>query len=126
MVIMQLFSVTPPRELSDDVARAFGLADIEDGSPFTRHDVAVRGVRQHLAALRPRLASVYIPCKAAVYVYEDISPDRCLTILRHFLKAGGLSLSVEDVNCDGRRTQVYRIRRVGEGLVRMSRGNYVL
>ena len=126
MVLLQLFSVAPDRQLSDDVARAFGLAQLEDGSPFTRADIVSRQTPAALTALRPRLAEVYIPCKAAVYVYEKITPERCLTILRHFLKAASMSLSAADANFDGHRTQVYRIRKSGDGMIRMTRRSAVV
>ncbi len=126
MVILQLFSVAPSKELADEVARAFGLRDLEDASPFSRADIVLRGTVDALKALRPRLSEVYIPCKAAVYVDEDITPERCLVILRHFLRAAGMQLAAADMNFDGHRTQVYRIRRAGDGVVRMTRGSSVV
>jgi hypothetical protein len=126
MVILQLFSVLPPRELADEVARAFGLRDLEDATPFSRADIVSRGTVPALHALRPKLYQVYIPCKASVYVAEDITPERCLVILRHFLRAAGMHLSAADMNFDGVRTQVYRIRKAGDGVVKLTRGSSVV
>ena len=126
MVIHQLFGSAPSRELSDAVASAFGLASIEDSSPFTRADVVSRGTVDALVALRPRLMQVYIPCKAAVYVKQPITPERCLTILRHFLKVSSLHLTASDFNFEGRRSQVYRIHRGGAGVVKMTRASEVV
>lgn len=113
----------PSRDLTNAVAKSFGLSSIDDNSPFTRKDVIARGTAARLTELREALAEVYIPCKAAVYVYEDITNVRCLTILRHFLRAAGYMLQASDATFDGHRTQVYRIRKEGDGVVRMMRGS---
>lgn len=123
MVVIQLFTVYPGRELTNAVVQAFGLSSIDDNSPFTRKDVASRGTAARLTAMRDALAEVYIPCKAAVYVMEEITHVRCLTILRHFLRAAGYMLQASDATFDGHRTQVYRIRKEGDGVVRMTRGS---
>ena len=123
MVVIQLFTVYPSRDLTNAVVRAFGLTSIDDNSPFTRKDVVARGTAARLTELRDALAEVYIPCKAAVYVMEDITHVRCLTILRHFLRAAGYMLQASDATFDGHRTQVYRIRKEGDGVVRMTRGS---
>lgn len=123
MVLIQLFTGYPSRDLTNAVVQAFGLTSIDDNSPFTRKDVVSRGTAARLTDLRGSLAEVYIPCKAAVYVLEDITHVRCLTILRHFLRAAGYMLQASDATFDGHRTQVYRIRKTGDGMVRMTRGS---
>lgn len=125
MVVIQLFAEQPTSELSDAVAGAFGLESISDSSPFTRADIVSRGTPAALELLRPALASTYLACKS-FYCMDAITPDRCLTILRHFLRAAGLTLAATDQNFDGRRTQTYRIHRPGGGVVRMSRGASVI
>ncbi len=125
MVVIQLFADQPPPELCDAVARAFGLRDITDSSPFTRADLVARGTAAALEAMRPALSEAYLSCKSH-YVLEDITPERCLTILRHFLRASGLHLTATDVTFEGRRTQTYRVYRPGGGVVRMSKGPTVI
>lgn len=126
MVVNQLFAGVPSAEVSAAVAEAFGLASLDDGEPFSRADIVARGTPAALETLRPVLSEVYIPCKAAIYVEQPITPERCLTILRHFLKAAGMHLAASDMNFDGRRTQVYRIHKDGSGVVRMSRGSSIV
>lgn len=125
MVVIQLFAEQPAPELSNAVAGAFGLASISDSSPFTRADIVARGTCAALERLRPALSAAYLACKN-FYCMDAITPDRCLTILRHFLRATGLTLTATDQNFDGRRTQTYRIHRPGGGVVRMSRGASVI
>ena len=125
-MVIQLFSVYPDIDLTNSVVRAFGLTSVDDGTPFTRKDIVSRNTPTKLGLLRSRLEQVYIPCKASVYVAKDITKDRSLTILRHFLRAAGYSLSASDVNFDGRRTQVYRIRKEGDGVVKMTTGSIII
>lgn len=125
MVVIQLFAEQPSAELSDAVARAFGLSGIGDSSPFTRADIVGRGTPAALEELRPALAESYLACKS-FYCMQPITPERSLTILRHFLRATGLVLTATDQNLDGRRTQTYRVHRPGGGVVRMSRGSSVI
>jgi len=123
MVIHQLFTELPPLKLCESVVRAFGLDGLDDSSPFTRADVVARGVPAAVEELD--LAGVYLACKR-FYCERPLTPERCLTILRHFLRAAGHVLKATDATLDGRRTQTYRVHQPGRGVVRVSHGTNVI
>ena len=84
-----IFRKEPPPELVLRVLSAFGLKSLSDASWFSKSHIRIDLLEGCLIDLE----SYYIPCKAEVYIYKEITPSTAITILRHILKANGIHLS---------------------------------
>ena len=54
------------------------------------------------------LTKYYIPCKSRVYL-DVINEQKCITILRQFIKTHGYTLMSSDKSINGRKVKLYRL-----------------
>tara|TARA_Y100000310_G_C20247669_1_gene607597 strand:+ start:246 stop:635 length:390 start_codon:yes stop_codon:yes gene_type:complete len=90
-MINQLFKKTIPQDLLEKVLSCFNLKNLDDAKIFTKYDLELNNTVNNLNALKTELFVYYIPCKAKVYL-NDITPKKCITILRQILRLYNYSL----------------------------------
>lgn len=112
----KFFASTPPEDVVDTVARAFGLDGLDDARFFSRYDFARLGTVEALAALAPMLEAFYLPCKAKLYL-RNLGDMTVLTVLRQLLRPTGRHVVAIERNAmiDHKHTKVmyYSVRKVG-------------
>lgn len=81
----QLFRCVPDLEFVNRVVSCFNLRDINDTTEFWKITIQNFNTIDKLINLIPELNLYYNPCKAKNYL-NNINENRCVTILRHFIK----------------------------------------
>lgn len=100
-----IFRKEPPPELVLRVLAAFGLKSLSDASWFSKSHIRMDLLEGCLIDLEP----YYMPCKAEVYIYKEMTPSRAITVLRHILKANNIHLSSVEKARGGLKTIWYQI-----------------
>lgn len=100
-----IFRREPPLELVIRVLAAFGLKSIDDASWFSKSHIRL----DVLETVLIELDSYYMPCKAEIYLYKELTPLRAVTILRHVLKTRDIHLSTVEKARGGNKTIWYQI-----------------
>jgi hypothetical protein len=100
-----IFRKEPPLELVTRVLMAFGLKSINDASWFSKFHIRL----DILESVLIELDSYYMPCKAEIYLYKDLTPLRAVTILRHVLKVHNVHLSTVEKTRGKCKTVWYQI-----------------
>jgi hypothetical protein len=84
---------------------AFGLRSLSDASWFTRSHIRLDMLEPVLLDLEP----FYMPCKAEVYLYNKLTEQGAVTILRQILKTRGIHISTNERGRNGVKTVWYQI-----------------
>ena len=100
-----IFRKIPPNELLLQFIGAFGLKGLDDASWFSKSHVRLDHLEKVLSDLEP----YYVPCKARVYLHNDLTELRAITILRQVLKAHGVSLKASERGRDNMKCLWYHI-----------------
>jgi hypothetical protein len=100
-----IFRKKPPPELVLRALAAFGLKSLSDASWFSKSHIRMEVLEGCLIDLE----SYYMPCKAEVYLYKELTVARAITILRHILKVNGVHLSSVEKARGGKKTIWYQI-----------------
>ena len=100
-----IFRKEPPLEIITRVLSAFGLKSIDDASWFSKSHIRL----DVLESVLIDLDSYYMPCKAEIYLYKELTPLRAVTILRHVLKTCDIHLSTVEKARGGNKTIWYQI-----------------
>ena len=105
----QLFRVMPDIEFLNKLVKCFGLESLNDTSPFDRHVMKERDTVNKIYDLYPDMLYYYIPCKGKLYLDHILNEDRCLTILRQFLKLYDYTLDKQETVTNKKKILVYTI-----------------
>jgi hypothetical protein len=100
-----IFRKEPPLDIIVKVLEAFGLKGLGDASWFTKPHIRLDVLEPVLLDLEP----YYMPCKAEIYLYNKLTPQRAVTILRQVLNARGIHLSTNERGSNGVKTIWYQI-----------------
>lgn len=79
------FRKIPDEEFLLKLLKCFGVESFGQDVTFTKEDLVKMGTVDQVTAMQEELQSYYIPCKARVYVV-DLTPQKCITILRQILR----------------------------------------
>ena len=100
-----IFRKAPPIEIVLRFIQAFGLKSLDDAGWFSKSHVRLDILEPALIELEP----YYMPCKAKVYLYSEMTELRAITILRQVLKVYDISLKTSERGRDNIKTLWYHI-----------------
>lgn len=100
-----IFRKEPPLDILIRVLEAFGLKSLNDASWFSKSHIRLDLLEPILLDLEP----YYMPCKAEIYLYNKLTAQRAVTILRQLLKTRSISLSTNERGRNGIKTVWYQI-----------------
>ncbi len=101
-----LFREAPDLDLVERFLQtAVGLRNLADKASFTRQMIRVHDAEQ----LLPELEPYYIPCKARELLYDPLTQNRCLTILRQLVRAHGYELCAKEKSIGGKKELWYSL-----------------
>jgi hypothetical protein len=101
-----VFRVPPPKELVEKLVNPYGLQHIHDTSWFTKSTIRLQEIEQ----LLPELEPYYTPCKAKELLYDSLTVQRAITILRQVLKAQNIDLIAKEQTCGGVKGTWYQLQ----------------
>lgn len=88
----------PRRDDDRDDARLRNALKILSERPFSKADMDARDTSHRLSAdVLRTLTEYYVPCKARKYLAEEMSNQRCITVLRQVLRLHGYQLLSKQV-----------------------------
>ena len=91
MVKNQLFRILPDTEIISTLLSKFGLQSLQDTNYFTKDTLEEIDTLDNLVEIKDVLDTYYLPCKSRVYL-NNITINRCITILKQFIKVHGYTL----------------------------------
>ena len=100
-----IFRKEPPLDIVVRVLEAFGFKGLGDASWFTKPHIRLDILELVLLDLEP----YYMPCKAEIYLYNKLTAQRAVTILRQVLNARDIHLSTNERGRNGVKTIWYQI-----------------
>lgn len=100
-----IFRKEPPLDIILRVLEAFGLKGLGDASWFTKPHIRLDLLELVLLDLEP----YYMPCKAEIYLYNKLTAQRAVTILRQILNTRDIHLSTNERGRNGIKTIWYQI-----------------
>ena len=100
-----IFRKDPPLDIVLRVLEAFGLKGLNDASWFTKPHIRIDVLETVLLDLEP----YYMQCKAEIYLYNKLTAQRAVTILRQVLHTRAIHLSTNERGRNGVKTIWYQI-----------------
>ena len=113
MKINQLFNRAVPEELAQNVIQCFNLSGFNDRRTFSKYDMETHGTVRRLLELVPELEQYYMPCKARTYL-QDVTPKKCITVLKQVIRLHGMTLMSREKNLQGRKVIFYQVMGSGD------------
>lgn len=107
----QLFKIIPDLTILQDLLDIFSLEGLEDTTFFTKQSLKDSNGVEKMEELSIKLKAYYIPCKSRVYL-ENIDENKCITILRQFLKTQDYTLVTKDRSIKGNKMKIYRLIKI--------------
>ena len=105
----QLFKKEPTEDLFIKVLNTIGLNEFKEEFSFRKKDLVKLDTVSKMTKLKLELEEYYYPCKAKLYT-ENINENRCITILRQFLRQFGYNLLSKEKYCGGEKFIVYSLK----------------
>ena len=107
----QLFKIIPDLTILQELLKIFGLESLEDTTFFTKQSLKDSNGVEKMEELSIKLKDYYIPCKSRIYL-ENIDENKCITILRQFLKTQDYTLVTKDRSFKGQKMKIYRLIKI--------------
>jgi hypothetical protein len=120
-LINQLFKRCPTYEELDDIARCFGLKNIDDTREFHKFSMEQVDTPAQMERLRPMLDTLYIPCKMHMYMPCPLKPRSCITVLRQLVRLHGYSVNHREAQYSGTKFAVYWVCKQGVSTIHFSK-----
>lgn len=108
MVKNQLFRILPDTEIISTLLSKFGLQSLQDTNYFTKDTLEEIDTLDNLLEIKDVLDTYYLPCKSRVYL-NNITINRCITILKQFIKVHGYTLISKERYINRKKVCVYRL-----------------
>ena len=107
----QLFKIIPDSNILQELLEIFNLEGLEDTTFFTKQSLKDSNAVENMEQLSTKLQTYYIPCKSRIYL-ENIDENKCITILRQFLKTQDYTLVTKDRSFKGTKMKIYRLIKI--------------
>ena len=104
----QLFRIPPELSFVEGLLSLYGLNGLDDTSYFTKEYLKETNIIEKFNEITDELKRYYLPCKYKVYV-NDITEQKCITILRQFLKLHNYTLISKEKYTKGKKIMIYRL-----------------
>lgn len=109
MALNQLFKKKPDRELLVQVAKLYGIRELDPIYTCTIVILNKLDTVNELYNIREKLEEYYVPCKAKKYLY-NLTPKKSITVLRQLLKTHSMKLISKERYTEGKKYLEYSIR----------------
>ena len=117
MTINQLFRNKVPLIILDEIAKDFGLDNINDSTFFSRRDIECLNIVNNINNMGSKLSDYYLPCKKKVY-FTNLNSKKCITIFRQCLKLYNYKLKSKEKYIKSEKVILYQIIPSGEILIK--------
>jgi len=104
----QLFKKNPDQELFTKIIQTLGIDEFKEDFSFRKKDLLSFGTIHKLKALEPELREYYFPCKCKLYL-DNLNENKCITIVRQFLRFFGYNLVSKEKYLNGEKFIVYSL-----------------
>lgn len=104
----QLFKKQPSHDLFLKVLNTIGLSEFKEEYSFRKKDLTALDTVNKITKLKLELEECYYPCKSKLYV-ENVNENKCITILRQFLRHFGYNLISKEKYSGGEKYVVYSL-----------------
>lgn len=102
------FRKIPDQLFLERLLKCYGIPHFGADITFTKDDLRNIHVQEKVIQLLDELRTYYIPCKAKVYL-QDISVQKCVTILRQILRLHTCYLLSNQKMKNGQKVVLYTI-----------------
>ena len=103
----QLFRKVPSKDVVIRILKLHGIEGFDLAKSFTIKDFEERAVASKIKQFQPDLRTYYLKCKWK-YI-TDLTPKKCLTLLRQLLKLYGYKLKSREKCQKGYKFFIYNI-----------------
>jgi len=106
----QLFKRNPDRYIISDLMNIFNISSLDNEKfYFTIKDLINNKVIEKIDDMKEKLEVYYLPCKAKMYL-KDINEQKCINILRQFIKYIEYNLQLKEKSINGKKNYRYFIK----------------
>ena len=104
----QLFKQTPDDIILLKILNTLGIDEFKEEFSFRKKDLFLLGTIDKMKLIENDLRKFYYPCKAKLYL-ENIDENKCVTIIRQFLRSFGYNLISKEKYNNGEKYIIYSL-----------------
>lgn len=104
----QLFKKSPNVEILNKVLNTLGIDEFKEEFSFRKKDLILFGTVEKMKLIESELRELYYPCKAKLYL-DSIDDNKCITIIRQFLRFFGHNLLSKEKYNNGEKYIIYSL-----------------
>ena len=121
----QLFRIIPDRNIIIELLNLFGIQDFNDKRYFTKQDMNDLKIIKNITLLIDKLNEYYLPCKSKIFL-NNLNENRCITILRQFLKTHNYTIKTKKKLLKGKHFTIYSIDSINEKIIPITTNNKII
>jgi hypothetical protein len=104
----QLFKQIPDDITLLKILNTLGIDEFKEEFSFRKKDLFLLGTIDKMKLIVNDLRKFYYPCKAKLYL-ENIDENKCVTIIRQFLRSFGYNLISKEKYNNGEKYIIYSL-----------------
>jgi hypothetical protein len=104
----QLFKQTPDNDILLKILNTLGIDEFKEEFSFRKKDFFLLGTIDKMKLIENDLRKYYYPCKAKLYL-DNIDENKCITIIRQFLRFFGHNLISKEKYNNGEKYIIYSL-----------------
>ena len=109
----QLFRINPDLSIVLSILETFGLDGLGDTKFFTKCSIKDINTVEKMNEMKENLREYYLPCKARNYL-DELNEQKCITILRQFLKVHNYTLITTEKYINKKKMGTYRLIKIDD------------
>ena len=121
----QLFKIIPDRNIIIELLNLFGIQDFNDNRYFTKQDMIDLKTINNITSIIDKLKDYYLPCKSKIFL-NNLNQNRCITILRQFLKTHNYTIKTKKKLVKGIQFNTYSIDSINEKIIPITTKNKII
>jgi len=107
----QLFKKSPDNNILLKILNTLGIDEFKEEFSFRKKDLISIGTISKMKLIETDLREYYYPCKAKLYL-DHIDENKCITIIRQFLRFFGYNLVSKEKYNNGEKYIIYSLSAV--------------
>jgi hypothetical protein len=107
----QLFKKSPDNLILLKILNTLGIDEFKEEFSFRKKDLLSMGTIDKMKLIETELREYYYPCKAKLYL-DNIDENKCITIIRQFLRFFGHNLISKEKYNYGEKYIIYSLSAV--------------
>ncbi len=104
----QLFKKSPDNIIFLKILNTLGIDEFKEEFNFRKKDLFLFGTIDKMKSIENDLREYYYPCKAKLYL-DKIDQNKCITIIRQFLRHFGHNLLSKEKYNNGEKYIIYSL-----------------